>query len=146
MRATHDEHGPFGMNDIVGTNTQLNIRKSRETDQDPEWAKNYTKILQDMVDSDKLGKVGGKGFYNYPNPEYTEDAFFDNTKDVEDLSHDFKNIAVAGSGLTAVQVAVQVASGDFNVTLYSESEDDIQTVKDHIENCEKSLQRLLRCR
>nr|WP_278926102.1 3-hydroxyacyl-CoA dehydrogenase [Staphylococcus auricularis] len=138
MRATHDEHGPFGMNDIVGTNTQLNIRKSRETDQDPEWAKNYTKILQDMVDSDKLGKVGGKGFYNYPNPEYTEDAFFDNTKDVENLTHDFKNIAVAGSGLTAAQVAVQVASGDFNVILYSESEDDIQTVKDHIETAKKA--------
>ncbi|MGD3155646.1 3-hydroxyacyl-CoA dehydrogenase [Staphylococcus warneri] len=29
MKATNDEHGPFGMNDIVGIATHLNIRKSK---------------------------------------------------------------------------------------------------------------------
>ena len=39
MKATNDEHGPFGMNDIVGIATHLNIRKSKMDENSPEWAK-----------------------------------------------------------------------------------------------------------
>lgn len=132
MKATNDEHGPFGMNDIVGIATHLNIRKSKMDENSPEWAKNYLRFLEGMVEEGRLGKSVGKGFYNYPNPEFKSDNFFDNPKEIKDLTHGFKNITVAGGGVLGSQIAFQTASGDFNVSLYDISDDAIEAAKGRV--------------
>lgn len=129
MKATNDEHGPFGMNDIVGIATHLNIRKSKMDENSPEWAKNYLRFLEGMVEEGRLGKSVGKGFYNYPNPEFKSKDFFDNPKEIKDLTHGFKNITVAGGGVLGSQIAFQTASGNFNVSLYDISDDAIEAAK-----------------
>lgn len=133
MKATNDEQGPFGMNDIVGTVTQLNVYNSRNEGTTSEWKKRYQKILQDMVDKGHLGKAVGQGFYKYPNPEFQSDDFFDTPSEIQDLEHNFKNITIAGGGVLGSQIAFQTASGGFNVSLYDINDDALAAAKDRIE-------------
>ncbi|HHU6750996.1 TPA: 3-hydroxyacyl-CoA dehydrogenase [Staphylococcus pseudintermedius] len=133
MKATDDEQGPFGMNDIVGTMTQLNVYNSRNEGTQSEWKKRYQKILQDMVDKGHLGKSVGQGFYSYPNPKFQCDDFFDAPSEIQNLEHGFKNITIAGGGVLGSQIAFQTASGGFNVSLYDINDESLTAAKDRVE-------------
>lgn len=133
MKATDDEQGPFGMNDIVGLNTQLNIFKAKYKEDATGWAKEYQTILEDMIEQDRIGKMVGEGFYHYPNPAYKQEAFFDAPSEIKNLEHGFSNITVAGGGVLGSQIAFQTASGGFNVSLYDINDDALSTAKSRIE-------------
>lgn len=63
--------GPFGLMDVVGLDVVRDIELSyydeskNETDKPP-------KSLIEMVEKGYLGVKSGKGFYEYPNPKYTD--------------------------------------------------------------------------
>lgn len=63
------ELGPFGMMDEVGLDVVADIEESYiATSLDPTDVTNQT--LQRMVQTGKLGRKSGQGFYTYPNPSY----------------------------------------------------------------------------
>ena len=66
--------GPFGIMDAVGLDVVQGIEMVYyEESKDP---KDYPpEALKAMVDRHELGVKTGKGFYDYPNPEYKKPAF-----------------------------------------------------------------------
>lgn len=63
------ELGPFSMMDEVGLDVVADIEESYiATSPDPTDVTNQT--LQQMVQTGKLGRKSGQGFYTYPNPSY----------------------------------------------------------------------------
>lgn len=68
--------GPFGLMDIIGITTVYNIAKIQaEKTNDPEVYKKVQFLKEQFIDTGNLGVASGKGFYNYPNPEYKKPAF-----------------------------------------------------------------------
>jgi len=63
--------GPFGMLDQIGLDTALHVVKGHDGARNPEFAK----VLASYVDQGHLGFKSGKGFYDYPKPEYTNKDF-----------------------------------------------------------------------
>lgn len=63
--------GPFGMLDQIGLDTALHIVSVRSDRKSIE----FTKMLREKVDAGKLGFKTGAGFYNYPNPEFSQPGF-----------------------------------------------------------------------
>ena len=66
--------GPFGLMDNVGLDVVYNIEmvyynESKDPKDHPPEA------LKAMVDRNELGRKAGKGFYDYPNPEYERPDF-----------------------------------------------------------------------
>ena len=66
--------GPFGMMDLVGLDVVYDIEMSYYNEsKDP---KDYPpQGLKDMIDRKELGMKTGKGFYAYPDPEYSRPEF-----------------------------------------------------------------------
>ena len=66
--------GPFGLMDIVGLETIRDIENQYyrasgdESDRPPE-------MLDRMIAEGRLGMKNGRGFYNYPDPDYTKQAW-----------------------------------------------------------------------
>lgn len=71
MLSFQSRSGPFGMMDHVGLANILNVERQYyhfskdERDKPP-------KMLEEMVANGHLGVTTGKGFYEYPNPEYED--------------------------------------------------------------------------
>ena len=63
--------GPFGMMDQVGLDTALHIAHNNDTSQ----SKKFASLLEPLVNKGKLGAKSGEGFYQYPNPEYSQADF-----------------------------------------------------------------------
>ena len=63
--------GPFGMMDQVGLDTALHIAHNNDTSQ----AKKFASLLEPLVKKGKLGIKSGEGFYQYPNPEFSQEGF-----------------------------------------------------------------------
>lgn len=64
--------GPFGLIDIVGLRTMINVLKATGTEED---AKIDEKLQTEFVDQGKTGAVGGEGFYKYPKPAFLDPDF-----------------------------------------------------------------------
>lgn len=73
MLATKAPTGPFATFDIVGLNTPYQVALANAAT-DETQAK-IASLLKEMIDDGKLGITAGKGFYNYPNPEYQQPDF-----------------------------------------------------------------------
>lgn len=63
--------GPFGMMDQVGLDTVWHIVSSRDDDASREFAK----TIKAFIDRGELGYKTGKGFYDYPGPEFVQPDF-----------------------------------------------------------------------
>jgi len=63
--------GPFGMMDQVGLDTVWHIISSRSDKR----SQKFGEILKPYLDAGDLGYKTGKGFYSYPNPQYTHAEF-----------------------------------------------------------------------
>jgi 3-hydroxybutyryl-CoA dehydrogenase len=77
MKATHERRGPFGLLDLVGLKTALEITEygSRVTGS-PQVKKN-AEYLKAVVDQGGLGLNAGQGFYTYPNPAFEQPEFLE---------------------------------------------------------------------
>ncbi|CAH0417231.1 3-hydroxyacyl-CoA dehydrogenase [Periweissella fabaria] len=64
--------GPFGLIDIVGLRTMINVLKATGAEED---AKIAEKLQTEFVDQGKTGAVGGEGFYKYPQPAFLDPDF-----------------------------------------------------------------------
>ena len=58
--------GPFGILDEIGLDTAWHVTSSLKD----EKSKRFVKLLKEYIDTGKLGKKVGKGFYVYPNPRF----------------------------------------------------------------------------
>lgn len=65
--------GPFGMMDQVGLDTALHIAKNSESTRGDRFAS----VLKPLIEKGCLGIKNGKGFYQYPNPEFKKKEFLD---------------------------------------------------------------------
>jgi len=74
MVFTKMNKGPFGLMDIVGLDVVHDIEMSYYNEsKDPR--DHPPKALKEMIDRKELGMKTGKGFYTYPNPEFTKPDF-----------------------------------------------------------------------
>jgi len=68
------KQGPFGLMDLVGLDVVYDIEMSYYNEsKDPKDIP--PKAFKDMIDRKELGVKTGKGFYTYPNPEFTRPDF-----------------------------------------------------------------------
>lgn len=72
MIATNAPYGPFGILDVVGLRTVVNILKNN---QDAESQGIAEKLQKEYVDQGKLGTETGEGFYKYPDPTFKQADF-----------------------------------------------------------------------
>lgn len=73
MLATKAPMGPFAILDVVGLQTPYNLALSK-SETDEEQAK-IARLIKEMIDKGHTGLAAGKGFYEYPNPEYQQESF-----------------------------------------------------------------------
>jgi 3-hydroxybutyryl-CoA dehydrogenase len=75
MKATHENRGPFGLLDLVGLKTALEITEygSRVTGS-PQVRKNAD-FLRAAIENGGLGLAAGHGFYTYPDPAFEGPEF-----------------------------------------------------------------------
>ena len=73
MLATKAPMGPFAILDVIGLQTPYNLALSR-SETDEEQAK-IARLIKEMIDKEHTGLAAGKGFYEYPNPEYQQESF-----------------------------------------------------------------------
>jgi 3-hydroxyacyl-CoA dehydrogenase len=68
--------GPIGMMDMVGMKTAYDVLAhwGREND-DAQMTANAEYIKERFLDKGDLGIPTGKGYYDYPNPAYSEPDF-----------------------------------------------------------------------
>ncbi len=77
MGVMHTPIGPFGIMDSVGLDTVWKITHYwAEKLDDPQGKKN-AEFMKEYVDRGDLGSKTGKGFYNYPTPEFTRKDFLE---------------------------------------------------------------------
>jgi 3-hydroxybutyryl-CoA dehydrogenase len=68
--------GPCGMMDMVGMKTCYDVSQYWGTvNNDPQMLKNAAYVKARFLDKGLQGMLGGKGFYEYPNPAYAESGF-----------------------------------------------------------------------
>lgn len=66
--------GPFGLMDIIGLDTVRDIETQYFNDSGDEGDK-PPKLLDNMIDSGRLGLKADQGFYSYPDPDYKNPAW-----------------------------------------------------------------------
>ena len=137
MKGHDSPMGPFAMIDIIGLGTPLEQMKAIYEETKEDWRKDFIDFAQDKIDKGESGKFDGKGFYEYPNPAFEADDFFENPKEIQDLKHDFKKVMVAGAGVLGSQIAYLTASGGFDVVLYDIDEEAIENGKETLEGIAK---------
>ena len=67
-------YGPFGLMDRIGLDSVQRI-EMRYHDASGDPSDNPPKILNDLVAAGHLGEKSGKGFYEWPNPTYTQEGW-----------------------------------------------------------------------
>ena len=78
MLATGAPMGPFGIVDIVGINTVLNINQASAQAGSAVAAAICQRLTKDFIEQGKMGMQSGQGFYEYPNPAYKNPNFLSN--------------------------------------------------------------------
>lgn len=74
MISTGAPIGPFGIFDTVGMETPYNLNLMR-SELNPEAKFVAEKIKREMIDQGRMGISAGRGFYDYPNPAYSDPNF-----------------------------------------------------------------------
>jgi 3-hydroxybutyryl-CoA dehydrogenase len=78
MVFTRMPQGPFGLMDTVGLDVVYDIEMTYYNESKDQ--RDYPpQALKDMIDRKELGRKTGKGFYNYPDPEYGREEFLRTT-------------------------------------------------------------------
>jgi 3-hydroxybutyryl-CoA dehydrogenase len=68
--------GPCGLIDVVGMKTCYDVSQYWGTvNNDAQMLKNAAYVKERFLDKGLQGMLGGKGFYEYPNPAYAEPGF-----------------------------------------------------------------------
>jgi len=68
--------GPCGLVDVVGMKTCYDVSQYWGTvNNDAQMLKNAAYVKERFLDKGLQGMLGGKGFYEYPNPAYAEPGF-----------------------------------------------------------------------
>lgn len=75
MLATGAPTGPFAILDIIGIHTPYNLSLAKAATGDKGAAKVAEYLKTEFLDKGKLGIQNGKGFYDYPNPNYMHPDF-----------------------------------------------------------------------
>lgn len=76
MIGTGAPMGPFGIFDVIGINTALNVsREKAAATGDPEMAKVVELLEKEYVAKGKMGRATNEGFYKYPNPSFEDPNF-----------------------------------------------------------------------
>ena len=72
--------GPIGVIDQVGFEVCRNIQrlKTAADPDNPQYQKNIDDLERNFLDKGYQGALGGKGFYDYPDPEYSRPDFLGN--------------------------------------------------------------------
>lgn len=76
MKLTGMPAGPFGAMDYIGIDVVLGIERAYYEDLGLDEDEQI-KRLGDMVDRGELGMKSGKGFYSWPEPEFSKPEFLD---------------------------------------------------------------------
>jgi len=85
MKHRNAPMGPFGMMDLFGLNVVYDGWQHRPADPAIDDLKQKVlSLLGSLIEKGELGLKTGKGFYNYPNPEFENSDFLD---DVADASY-----------------------------------------------------------
>ncbi len=75
--------GPFGMMDSLGVDTTLHVTtESLRLDPENQVLQKSVAFLKQKFDQNELGMKTGKGFYTYPNPEYSAPDFVERVKPI----------------------------------------------------------------
>jgi 3-hydroxyacyl-CoA dehydrogenase len=70
--------GPFGTIDVVGMETAFNIMNYWASEsQEEDLFKAAAWLKEQYIDKGRMGLQCGKGFYDYPNPEFKQPGFLD---------------------------------------------------------------------
>ncbi len=105
MLNQNDTIGPFGMLDGVGLNLVKDVLAEsvnrEKSPGNPEVVAAVTAFLQPYIDQGDLGMKTGKGFYEYPEPEFQNPEFMANTLEDTALSIPMVNTVLA-TALTLV--------------------------------------------
>jgi 3-hydroxybutyryl-CoA dehydrogenase len=77
MIASSQANGPFGILDQMGIDTFLEVFESQVKMRvfSPESQALIMNYLKQFINRNELGEKSGKGFYDYPNPEYMKPEF-----------------------------------------------------------------------
>jgi enoyl-CoA hydratase / 3-hydroxyacyl-CoA dehydrogenase len=90
--------GPFGMLDHVGLNVPLDIIEDEGNKSGPQVEKQAViRLLRERVDRGDLGMKTGRGFYSYPDPEFSRPEFIDQGLENRDASRFMLNIVLASA-------------------------------------------------
>jgi 3-hydroxybutyryl-CoA dehydrogenase len=99
--------GPFGMMDLFGVNVIYDSWQYRKEDRfSTRLRPKILTLLQPMIDNRELGMKSGRGFYQYPNPLYSQPGFAVPGEGHEQIYH---ALLVALIGNAALVAAHEVA-------------------------------------
>jgi len=76
MASRRSATGPFGMMDFFGLNViHDSWRHKPESPETQALKASVVGFLQPYIDANRLGVKTGRGFYNYPNPQFQQENF-----------------------------------------------------------------------
>lgn len=77
MKGVNTAIGPFGLLDLVGLKTALEISEYGAKVAGSSQVRKNVAYLRSIVEEGRLGKDAGYGFYNYPNPVFEQPEFLE---------------------------------------------------------------------
>jgi enoyl-CoA hydratase/3-hydroxyacyl-CoA dehydrogenase len=113
MRGRSATMGPFGMMDLFGVNVIHDSWQYRK--EDPNTAVLKSKILdllQPMIDRGELGMKAGKGFYQYPAPEYQQSGFLEQAPILEPVYQALMAALIGNAAMVAAHGVADPADID----------------------------------
>ncbi len=80
MGITHMMAGPFGLMDSIGLDTMLSVTEYLAEKNNDDYMRKHAQFIRSYVERGHLGKKSGKGFYDYPQPAFTQPEFLKGVK------------------------------------------------------------------
>ena len=75
MGVTHMLAGPFALMDGIGLDTMLSVTEYLAEATNDKYLRKHAQFIRGYVEKGHLGKKTKKGFYDYPNPAFTQPEF-----------------------------------------------------------------------